>query len=389
MINGIEGIPGSGKSYEACVYHVLPALQAGRKVITNLPLDIETWAAIDPAFRGLLELRTKAAPVRGTWDANRLGDDGTGHAFELDAEAREPVLAAPFSGVWCYHCTWKHPIKSIGPLFVIDECHNMLPRLGTSPEVVQWFKLHRHFNCDVLLMTQSFRDVHTPIAQLLHVMVRARKADIMGRADKYIRKVHGGYRGAVISTEERPYKPQYFPLYRSHTQGSAIVEAAAADVSPFIVKFRRFTRVFVACSIAACVYAFWPSEKPKPAKPQPVAVAAKVSPAPAPVASAAPAVAAPVAPASAPEKDYPEPYKDHSMHITGHIVAAGRELYAFAIGQGGAVVHTVTTAELVRAGYQVRPLTDCSAIVSFGDRQRPVVCDVPRQAIFAGAPIGK
>ncbi len=46
MINGLEGIPGSGKSYEATVYHVLAALQTGRLVITNLPLNVEVFAAI-------------------------------------------------------------------------------------------------------------------------------------------------------------------------------------------------------------------------------------------------------------------------------------------------------------------------------------------------------
>jgi len=31
-----EGLPGAGKSYEACVFHILPALRAGRQVVTNI-----------------------------------------------------------------------------------------------------------------------------------------------------------------------------------------------------------------------------------------------------------------------------------------------------------------------------------------------------------------
>ncbi|EPW3551744.1 zonular occludens toxin domain-containing protein, partial [Pseudomonas aeruginosa] len=38
MINLILGQPGGGKSHEAVVYHVVPALNQGRKVITNLAL---------------------------------------------------------------------------------------------------------------------------------------------------------------------------------------------------------------------------------------------------------------------------------------------------------------------------------------------------------------
>lgn len=36
MIVFHEGLPGSGKSYEACVYHILPALKSGRRVVTNI-----------------------------------------------------------------------------------------------------------------------------------------------------------------------------------------------------------------------------------------------------------------------------------------------------------------------------------------------------------------
>ena len=51
MINGLEGIPGSGKSYEAAAHQIMSALQAGTLVITNLPLNVEKYARIDPAYR--------------------------------------------------------------------------------------------------------------------------------------------------------------------------------------------------------------------------------------------------------------------------------------------------------------------------------------------------
>lgn len=38
MIYAIVGRPRSGKSYESVVYHIIPAIQSGRKVITNIPL---------------------------------------------------------------------------------------------------------------------------------------------------------------------------------------------------------------------------------------------------------------------------------------------------------------------------------------------------------------
>ena len=81
MINGLEGIPGSGKSYEACVFQVLAALKEGRKVITNLPLVVDAYAAIDPSYRALIELRHGPAPVRGTWNAEAIDpENGSGEA---------------------------------------------------------------------------------------------------------------------------------------------------------------------------------------------------------------------------------------------------------------------------------------------------------------------
>jgi hypothetical protein len=46
MINLIIGRPGGDKSYEAVKYHILPAIKAGRKIITNLSLNIDTFVQV-------------------------------------------------------------------------------------------------------------------------------------------------------------------------------------------------------------------------------------------------------------------------------------------------------------------------------------------------------
>ncbi|MBV1843592.1 zonular occludens toxin domain-containing protein, partial [Photobacterium ganghwense] len=46
MINLIVGRPGGGKSYEAVVFHIIPAIQNGRKVVTNLPLNIDHFVKV-------------------------------------------------------------------------------------------------------------------------------------------------------------------------------------------------------------------------------------------------------------------------------------------------------------------------------------------------------
>ena len=404
MINGLEGVPGSGKSYEAVVYHVLEALKKGRLVITNLPLNVEMFAAMDPSYRYLIELRTRPSPIRGTWDADRVDEKGNGNAFELfqvgqptkvyglegvvteagtSLTMKAPSSVSTFGHVWDYYTTWKHPESGMGPLFVIDECHNALPVAPvTDPQVVEWFKLHRHYNVDVLLMTQSFRDMCQPIARLMGVLVKVRKADILGKADHYIRKVHSGYRGAVISTEQRKYLPQMFPLYKSHTQGNGVAEQAAGDVSPFIVKFKRFTWGFWVIALAVCVWAFWPQGKPVkvdrnaplgPEMSERVNRAVKAYPGP---------VRGEVQegdkkPVALDPEAVPEPYASKGLHVTGRLTMGKRTLYHFAVSSGGVRIADVTSEDLTRAGYVWEPLTDCAGTLRWKGAGKAITCDAP------------
>lgn len=377
MINGLEGIPGSGKSYEAVVYHVLAALQKGRKVITNLPLEVDMFSAIDASYADLLEIRYKPEPIRGTWDAERK------EAFELfpDAHLEKPVGVRIFGHVWDFYSEWKDD-KGGGPLFVIDECHVPLPRIGTPIEVEQWFKLHRHFNVDVLLMTQRFRGVNEEIAHLMGMLVKVRKADILGRSDSYIRKVHGGYRGAVISTEERKYKPELFPLYRSHTQGNSVQEASATDVKPFIVRFRRYTWAIIILGLALLMATLISSKSKSPfavSKPAHASKGVVHEQTSVPVVANPAVVPVPPAASPAPASDaIPEPFATKSLHLTGRMSMAGRTIYTFLVSQNGLGVLAVTDADLERSGYRWKPLTDCTGTLYWQDAARAVSCDSPQ-----------
>lgn len=402
MINGLEGIPGSGKSYEAVVFHVLEALKTGRKVITNLPLNIELFGGIDPSYPALIEVRFKPRPVLGTWDANRVDDKGQGSAFELFAPGQvnpdnktvqifagshqssfvlaPPVDLVTFGHVWDFYDTWRH-VDGRGALFIIDECHVPFPSVGTDKQVIEWFKLHRHFNVDVLFMTQSFRDMNQPMARLIAMLIKVRKADILGKKNEYIRKVYSGYRGAVISTDVRPYLPQYFPLYKSHTQGNSVAESGASDVAPFIVKFKRFQWVFWIFSIAVCLWAFWPAAKPAP----PVfhdsvqrQIRDNPSPAPLPASGAS---AAALKPEPVVELD-PEPLREKLIHITGWIKNKTRSMHTFAVSSGGARIFDLNQQDLLASGYVWKPLGECMGYLIYKTTVRTITCDPP--ALGAG-----
>jgi zona occludens toxin len=391
MINGLEGIPGSGKSYEAVVYHVLPALQKGRLVITNLPLLVDMFAAVNPDYRDLIELRTRTQPIRGTWDAERVDEKGNGNAFELfeDGHTEKPeVKVSLFGHVWDYWTEWKHPKTGQGPLFIIDECHVGMPKLGTDPQVIEWYKLHRHFNVDVLLGTQNFRDMNASIAGLLAILIKVRKADILGRADHYIRKTHGGYRGGVVSTEERKYKPEFFKFYRSHTQGNSVAESAAQDMAPFLVKFNRLKWAVFAVGGVAVIWAFWPQpEKPAAAVKRPPA-ASLVSTANAaqgvakvvsdPVSTVTGVIGKQASDQPTGINEFPEPYGLKGLHVVGQITMGGKTVYVLAVSQNGQQITTVTSSELEQVGYKWKALTDCAASLQWKEKVRALTCDSPQ-----------
>lgn len=386
MINGLEGIPGSGKTYEAVAFHILPALQSGRKVITNLPLNVDAFSAIDPSWRDLIEIRQQPALIRGDWDASDIAKKP---AFQLWPDGRTVVPAvsvATFGGVWDYYTDWKDN-QGRGPLFVVDECHVALAKGSTPDSVVQWFKLHRHFNVDVLLITQSFRDINQPIAQLLATLIKCRKADVLGRADHYIRKVMAGYRGAQIQVDQRPYKKQYFALYKSHTQGSSVEESKAQDISPMIVKFNRVKWVVIAVGVVASVWAFWPKSdrtvfgvKDKVVRKNVTLASSPASlpPAVAPASASVPGASAPSPVASEPDVSVSEPLAGKALHITGEIDSGLKRVVSFVVSLNSQRLFTITDKELTQAGYRYEHLSYCAGWLEYAGKRRPVTCDAPQ-----------
>lgn len=228
MYNLLIGPPGGGKSYEAVVYHVLPTLESGRKVITNLPLNVPEFAKLDARFPALIELRTESK--------------GQG------------VDAHVFGDVADYGSDWRDPKTGQGPLYVIDECHKALPRGGTQRKVEEWFAEHRHEGCDLLLITQSHGKISKAITDSVQVCYRVKKMTTFGRSDRYIRKVQDGVRGEVMSVTEREYESRYYRLYKSHTRSIASVfEADAKDINPAFAKWMRAGYIVVALPIVFMV----------------------------------------------------------------------------------------------------------------------------------------
>lgn len=182
------GSPRSGKSYEAVSQHILPALKAGRKIVTNIPLNVEAFARLDASYVDLIDIKK---PVYGWPD--------------------------PFGDLSDYNDDWVHPVEGYGPLYVIDECHTVLHK-KVDPEIVHWFATHGHARADVLLITQTLTGVHPGIRDRAELFKRVKRRSIVGRPKEYW---YGEYDSArsrhPIFKTTRRYDPAMFPLYTSFT----------------------------------------------------------------------------------------------------------------------------------------------------------------------------
>lgn len=241
MINLLMGPPGGGKSYEAVVYHILVALNRGRKVITNLPLNLDEIELACPGARELIDTRK--------------------------AERFDGVLVRPFAHVNHYGDDWRHPETGSGALYVIDECHKAIPLRGTPIDIEEWYAEHRHELCDVLLITQSYGKINKAIRDSVQVVYRCRKATALGSNTRYIRKVQDGLRGEVTNESIRAYEPKYFRFYSSHTKSGAGQELAASDIRP-IWSHWSFRGAAI-CALLVVGLSIYNTTKPKKTAPPP------------------------------------------------------------------------------------------------------------------------
>lgn len=381
MINLLVGPPGGGKSYEAVVYHVLAALSKGRKVITNLALNLDRFALLDEAYPGLIEQRKGTLAVRPV--VAEKPDAQSRFMTRLGLDKARTFNAAAFSHLEDFADPWRHPVNGTGPLYIIDECHISLPKVGTPVPVEEWFSLHRHEFADVVLISQSYGKLNAAIRDLIQIVYRVRKNVALGSSGSYVRKVQDGIRGEVVNTSIRRYDARYFPLYQSHTKSAAGLEMGAADIIPF---WRHWTFYGMgACVVAFVVVVavrgnpvamFSPKAKPKPAG----LVEATIEPLPGaekpPKAAIAAAVVPPLVAASA-----AWPYGALQLHVGGFVRNARKSIMLIVFSQNGQRVFTQNSGELEAAGYKLTVLNDCLVRVQYGQLSQFIACDSPSVGI--------
>lgn len=384
MIHGISGKTGGGKSYEAVVRHIIPTVtEHKRKVVTNLPLNIDHFCAVYGDYcRDLIEV--------------------------VDGEFHNYGGQRPFSKKEHYlqFEDWKNEAGN-RVYFFIDECHLALPQSGTDKEVKQFFDMHRHYGFDIMLITQNFRKVDRDIRDLIANHYRAIKKSMMGQDDKYILKVHDGSsatNATVVATHEREYEKKYFKFYQSHTKSDqSIKEAAPSDIQKWYDNW--FVKGSVIFFVVAIFLMYLGFKKQSDKKTQDKAQVTQQNS----VGSGSPVQA--TAPTLPPEflaqqaeakkiidqqkKQEEAEQKKHPFHKVGlHIVGWGEYMelnrltknYYLSASQNGQHIFDLSLRDLVLAGYSVVVRSSCVIEITYRKYHDFLTCDAPKVGAFDQAP---
>lgn len=187
-----EGLPGSGKSYEALVSHIIPRLKDGRTVDAYIEgLNYEKIAE-------LCEITLEECQER------------------LKQITRDQVL------------TINQHVRDKS-LVIIDEAQNFWPtgKQRLPDPIIQFVTEHRHRGLDVVLMGQNLNDVHSLWRNRIDKKFVFSKLDAVGMSKRYS---WTSFKGTLRADGQRSriefeklvggvkqYDPKYFGSYASTT----------------------------------------------------------------------------------------------------------------------------------------------------------------------------
>lgn len=272
MIIFHEGLPGSGKSYEAMSSRIVPALIKGRQVIAYVEgLNFEKIAEL----AGIELDRCRELLTALTRDQIQTQpDDSAGRAAKVIDHLPELVRD--------------------NALVVLDEAQNFWGnRARLSPAMVELITEHRHRGMDIVLMGQDLRDVHATWRRRTELKLCFLKLNGFGKmfAKKYSCTTFrhlGGDEFKRVGMQVTAYDPRYFGSYASHVADDTNTESYGEERAQ--VLGHPMLKYGVPASILAGVIGLWQAwaffHPDQPAKP--------------PQHAAAPAHAAPTGSVAAP-----------------------------------------------------------------------------------------
>src|SRR3989338_792028 len=183
-----EGLPRSGKSYEAMVKHALPAIQSGRLVVSNIKgINCEKIAEVS-------------------------------NMAVQDVESL--VVVVPWDDT--LEC-WKYVKNDC--LLLLDEVQDFWPatrdRLGK--EITELITQHGQRGLDIILMGQSSKDCHALWRRRIYKLVYFVQKDCIGRPTEYawqLSKQVSPDKFSLVTKGSGKYDAKFFGVYSSHVAGT-------------------------------------------------------------------------------------------------------------------------------------------------------------------------
>lgn len=256
-----EGLPGAGKSYEACVFHILPALKSGRQVVTNIRgINWDKFAELlDEPVEYVKLLLIYIEPA-----------EQDGEAGEIERVKNEFADKTPDNA-----------------MIVWDEVQDYFPSGNYKLPLNQqkFWTEHRHRGLDIVIMGQDRDDVHKIIRSRIQEIVYFLKLQAVGQPNRYkweqLQKQAKG-RFVKIGSGVRSYESKYFGLYQSHRRETVKAGVYQTSRSNVLVNSRMLSLGVPAAFVVAvyAVYHLYGFFNPEPVKPSSSVTVQQSEPAP-------------------------------------------------------------------------------------------------------------
>jgi zona occludens toxin len=252
-----EGLPGSGKSYEATINRIIPALKKGRQVFAYIEgINFEMFAEITEIpldkLKGKIIENELSISDQKNYKYTRLSNNKIyaiqyeGLLFQIENEQVNQI----------------DQYVADDSLVIIDELQDFFPvgMRKLSDGITKFVTQHRHRGLDVVVMGQDHRDCHNLWKRRIDQLIHFVKRDAIGRPNDYTWKTFKQNQGKFtpLRSGKGTYDAKYFGLYASFVQGAENTESYQDDRSN-VFKSKAFTfylPVFAAVFIFAVYYLF-------------------------------------------------------------------------------------------------------------------------------------
>lgn len=231
MITALVGVPGQGKSFHAVSDFVVPELPVTKTVKDTKFVRIMRAIFKNPDSK---EKEYRYIVTNIPINKEELEKDGYDTSYIIVIEDTDDRLAFSTVSDFEDHLHLRVGSSDIGPLFIVDECHKVFPTNKTAglsvdqelkqrQELEHFFKEHRRNLCDVVLITQDYKDVNRSIignTASMYKMLKMNHFKSVIYKNKYKISYYAGLpkrsNEKPLHSEVKDLNPRIFDYYKSH-----------------------------------------------------------------------------------------------------------------------------------------------------------------------------